>query len=101
MATSAALTKVTRNGQVTLPASLRRAVNIEEGDYIEVSVRDDGLFLVPKKLIDKSQAYFWSEEWQKGERQADEDKKAGRVKEFATVEELLADLDSSEPDDAN
>ena len=101
MATSAALTKVTRNGQVTLPASLRRAVNIEVGDYIEVTVQDDGLLLTPKKLIDKSQAYFWTEEWQKGERQADEDKKAGRVKEFATVEELLADLDSSEPDDAN
>jgi antitoxin MazE len=87
-----ALTKVTRNGQLTLPASLRRAVNIEVGDYIEVSVQGDGLLLTPKKLIDKSQAYFWTEEWQEKERRADEDEKAGRVESFESVEDLIADL---------
>jgi AbrB family looped-hinge helix DNA binding protein len=89
---SPALTKVTRNGQVTLPVSLRRAVNIEVGDYIEVAVQGDSLLLTPKKLIDKSQAYYWTEEWQKGEREADEDKKAGRVEPFESVEDLIADL---------
>ncbi len=89
MAASSNLTRVTRNGQVTLPAHLRRAVNIEEGDYIEVTVQGDGLLLVPKKLIDKSQAYFWTEEWQKGERQADEDKKAGRSVHFDSAEEAV------------
>lgn len=92
MAESSELTKVTRNGQITLPASLRRAVNIEVGDYIEVTVQDDGLLLTPKKLIDKSQAYFWTEEWQKRERQADEDKKAGRIESFDSVDDLIADL---------
>jgi AbrB family looped-hinge helix DNA binding protein len=92
MSESSELTKVTRNGQITLPASLRRAVNIEVGDYIAVTVQDDGLLLTPKKLIDKSQAYFWTEEWQKGERQADEDKKAGRWQDFDSVEDLIADL---------
>ena len=33
---NATLTKVTRNGQMTLPAAARRALHIEEGDYIEV-----------------------------------------------------------------
>jgi AbrB family looped-hinge helix DNA binding protein len=86
------LTKVTRNGQITLPASLRRAANIEVGDLIEVTIQDDGLLLTPKKLIDKSQAYFWTEEWQKGERQADEDIKAGRWQDFDSVEDLIDDL---------
>jgi antitoxin MazE len=89
MEDSSALTKVTRNGQVTLPAGLRRAVNIEVGDYIEVTIQDDGLLLTPKKLIDKSQAYFWTEEWQKGERQADEDKKAGRSVTFDSAEQAV------------
>lgn len=101
MAATEMLTKVTRNGQITLPAALRRAVNIEEGDYIAVRVEGDSLVLTPQKLIDKSQAYYWTEEWQAAEREADEDKKAGRFKTFATVEELLADLDSDEPDHAN
>ena len=35
------LTKVTRHGQITLPSDLRRAIGIEEGDLIEVRVRDD------------------------------------------------------------
>jgi len=45
------------------------------------------------KPVDKSQAYFWSEEWQKGEAEAEADIKAGRVKAFDSVEQLLEDLD--------
>jgi hypothetical protein len=48
---------------------------------------------MPKKLVDKSQAYFWTKEWQGGEREADEDIKAGRVKAFNSVEELISDLE--------
>lgn len=36
---------------------------------------------------------FWTEaEWEKAEREADEDIKAGRVKRFGSVEGLIADL---------
>jgi hypothetical protein len=49
--------------------------------------------LIRKKLVDKSQAYFWTKRWQKGEREADEDMKAGRVKSFDSVGELIKDLD--------
>jgi hypothetical protein len=48
---------------------------------------------MPKKLVDKSQAYFWTKRWQKGEREADEDIKAGRAKSFDSVDELIKDLD--------
>jgi AbrB family looped-hinge helix DNA binding protein len=85
--------KVTRHGQVTLPASVRKKLGIKEGDLVEVVVDDDRAILLPKKLIDASQAYFWTEEWQEGERQADEDIRTGRVKKFDSVEELLAELD--------
>ena len=48
---------------------------------------------MPKKLVDKSQAYFWTRRWQEGEREADEDIKAGRVKTFDSVDELIQDLE--------
>jgi len=48
---------------------------------------------MPKKLIDKNQAYFWTKQWQKGEKEAAEDIKAGRVKTFDSVDELIKDLD--------
>lgn len=92
---SATLTKMTRNGQMTLPASARRALHIEEGDYVEVRVSQDSLILTPKKLIDKSQAYFWSPEWQAAEREASEDIVSGRVREFARVDDLIADLNKA------
>ncbi len=86
-------TKVTRHGQITLPASVRKQLGIEEGDLVEIDVEDEKAVLMPKKLVDKSQAYFWTKKWQEGERAADEDIKAGRVKTFDSVDELIKDLE--------
>jgi len=46
-----------------------------------------------KEVIDKSQSYFWTQKWQKAEKEADEDIKAGRVKTFDSVDELIKELD--------
>jgi AbrB family looped-hinge helix DNA binding protein len=85
--------KVTRHGQITLPASVRKRLGIEEGDLVEIEVEEEKAVLVPKKLVDKSQAYFWTRKWQEGERQADKDVKSGRVKSFDLVEDLIKDLE--------
>jgi hypothetical protein len=53
---------------------------------------DDHAVMKRKKLADKSQAYFWAEDWRKGEAEAEADIKAGRTKTFDSVEELLEDL---------
>ncbi|MBI2830983.1 MAG: AbrB/MazE/SpoVT family DNA-binding domain-containing protein [Chloroflexi bacterium] len=89
-----AYSKVTRHGQITLPASVRKRLGIEEGDLVEIEVEDEKAVLMPKKLVDKSQAYFWTRKWQEGEREADEDIKAGRVKTFESVGELIEELDT-------
>jgi AbrB family looped-hinge helix DNA binding protein len=89
---TAALTKVTRHGQVTLPASVRRSLRLQEGDYVEVRISGDDIILTPKKLIDASQAYFWTLSWQDAEQEADEDIEAGRVREFDNVDEVIASL---------
>ena len=85
-------TKVTRHGQITLPASVREQLGIEEGDIVEIEVEEERAVLMPKRLVDKSQAYFWTKQWQKGEKEAAEDIKAGRVKTFDSVDELIKDL---------
>ena len=87
-----AYSKVTRHGQITLPASVRKELGIEEGDLVEIEVVEERAVLIPKKLVDKSQAYFWTKRWQEGEREADEDIKARRVRTFDSVEELVKDL---------
>jgi len=90
------LVKVTRGGQVTIPAALRRQAGIEIGDYLQVQIADDHLVLVPKHVIDKDQAYFWSESWQEGEREAEEYLRKGRTERFETLDELIADLDAED-----
>ena len=35
--------------------------------------------MVPKRVIDAGQAWFWSSEWQEGEREVQEDLGAGRL----------------------
>jgi antitoxin PrlF len=42
--------------------------------------------------IEPDQAYFWTEAWQAGEREADEDMTAGRVYRFEKAEDLIAHL---------
>ena len=43
-------------------------------------------------LIQKDQRWWWTEAWQGGERQVEQDLKAGRVKVFESANELLHDL---------
>jgi AbrB family looped-hinge helix DNA binding protein len=96
MAEETTLTKVTRNGQITLPAAVRRAAGIQEGDLVAVTIEGDTITLVPKRLVDKSQAYFWSAGWQQAEREASEDIAQGRLRSFNDVEGLIAALEAGE-----
>ncbi|MBE0478872.1 AbrB/MazE/SpoVT family DNA-binding domain-containing protein [Candidatus Aerophobetes bacterium] len=45
-------------------------------------------------LIDPHQAWWWSEEWQKREREAEKDMQEGKLKTFSTIEDLVKDLQS-------
>lgn len=45
-----------------------------------------------KSLVDASQSYFWTEEWQRGERQAQDDIRRGRTKRLRSAKALIADL---------
>lgn len=88
-----AYSKVTRHGQITLPASVRKELGVEEGDLVEIKVIDDRAVLMPKRLVDKSQAYFWTKRWQEAEKEASEDIEAGKVEVFDSVDELVKDLE--------
>jgi hypothetical protein len=43
-------------------------------------------------VIKAGQKWFWTDEWQEKEREADGDIKKGRVKSFTNVEDLIRDL---------
>jgi len=96
MPTQSAVTKITRNGQITLPAAIRREAKVKEGDLLAVRFEQDRIVLIPQKLIDKSQAYFWSESWQEAEQEAERDLAEGRVEAYETVDDLIAALEQDQ-----
>lgn len=87
------LVQVRKKSQVTIPQSLRKKLNIVEGDFLDFQEKDGEIVLKVKKQGEEDQSWFWTKRWQEGERQADEDIKAGRLIHFDTVEECVAYLD--------
>lgn len=49
-------------------------------------------FIRVKKVIDTSQAYFWTKKWQQWEKEAEEDKLTGRAIGDGTPEGLIKEL---------
>ena len=86
------LVRLRGKGQVTLPDDVRKAVHVSEGDYLAVSVRDGRIVLEPKAMVDASQAWFWADDWQRGEREAADELAEGRGRRFESAEEFLASL---------
>ena len=89
-----AATRMRSKGQVTIPREIREAARLEEGDPVEVEVVPDGILLRPQKMIDASQAWFWTPSWQAGEREAEDDIAARRVTTHGSADDFLDSLDS-------
>lgn len=85
--------QIRKNFQITLPAAIRKRLHLNIGDILETKIQEDKIIIVPKKTIDAEQSWFWNKEWQTAEKEADADIKAGRVKKFKSVEELIKDLE--------
>ena len=84
--------RVQKNKNITLPLWVIDQFHVSAGDFVRLEQTKDGVLMKRAKLIDPSQAYFWTPEWQAGEREAEKDIHRGRVKAFTSVKELLKDL---------
>ena len=87
---------VQKRGVATIPLSVRRRLRLDEpGAQLEILETEDGRFEIRGVLpVDADQAWFWTDRWQRMEREADADFAAGRSVQVDSVEALLAELDS-------
>ncbi len=84
------IVEMTERGTITLPKRMRPASHV-----FEARLRPDGgIELIPQHLVDASQAWFWTERWQRMEREADADVTAGRVTQADGAAALIEELDS-------
>jgi antitoxin PrlF len=89
--------RLARDGRVTLPNSLRQKAGLSTGDLLRAEVTENGsIILTPVVAVDRAQAYFWNPRWQQGEREADEDIRAGQVETFERIDDFIHGLNSED-----
>ena len=87
------LVKVKNKYQIVIPDGVRKKIGLEVGDILDVEEKNGKLILRPVVVVDKSQAYFWTDEWQRGEREAEEEIKRGEISgPFKDAKSLIAHL---------
>ena len=85
--------KIGPKHQVTIPSRFFKDLGLKPGDLVEAQLEEGEIHLIPQKLIPKDQAWFWTEEWQRREREADEAISRGELSEaFSTADELIEHL---------
>lgn len=88
------LVKIKNKYQIVIPEEVRKNLRVQIGDTLEIVERDGVLILKPVVMVDKAQAYFWSEEWQTGEKKAEAAKMKGEFKDFKKASEAIKWLKS-------
>ena len=87
------IVKLRDKSQVTVPKEIVKKYNLSQGDKLEFVPEEDGIKIRPVITVPKSQAWFWNEKWQKGEKEADEDIKKGRVSgPYDSAEEIMEEI---------
>ncbi|WP_243742465.1 AbrB/MazE/SpoVT family DNA-binding domain-containing protein [Actinorugispora endophytica] len=85
---------VRRKNQLTLPADVSEPLHIGEGDEAEFAVGADsegrlrGLAVVPAE-----QRWFWTEEWQEGEREVSREIATGDVAVHGDADAMFTELE--------
>jgi hypothetical protein len=87
-------------GLLALPSALRARYGLDRpGAQVEVVEREDGVIeLHPHIPVPADQAWFWTERWQRMEREVDEHVERGEVERFDSADEFFSSLERVESD---
>ena len=88
------ITKLRERAQITLPVEIIKKMKLNPGDSLDITIEDDKIIVKPILVIDRSQAWFWSKEWQEKEREVEEDIRNGNIHKVKDVDDLFKELES-------
>jgi len=86
------LVELKQKSQVTIPKALVKKLNLEVGDKLDLALKDGRIIITPVVIIPKDQEWYYTHEWQTGEKEADRQLAEGRVKVAESKEELYKGL---------
>ncbi|MFB6356398.1 MAG: AbrB/MazE/SpoVT family DNA-binding domain-containing protein [bacterium] len=88
--------KIGARHQITIPQDVFEELDLKEGDYVEVTVKGDRIEVIPQAMIPRDQKWFWTDEWQEKEREAEQDIRNGEISgPFETASEAIQELKES------
>lgn len=91
--------KISSKRQISIPKHIMEILHLNPGDEIEFEVQEAGTVrLVPVKTtkVPRDQAWFWTPEWQKKEKEVDDNLAAGQYRDFDSLEDFLKDMDGED-----
>jgi len=91
--------RLRQKGQFTIPKEVQRALHVKEGDTIKFNIHDDGVVTMEGFVeIPADQRWFWTPEWQAGEREASAQIAAGGSgKVYYDLDSFFESLDREHP----
>ena len=101
MAHNGRFVTVQSRGVLALPPDVRARHGLDApGAQVEVVEREDGVIeLHPHVAVRADQAWFWTERWQRMEREVDEHVARGEASRFESSDDFLSSLDRVESEE--
>ncbi len=86
--------RISKKRQVSIPKKVMDALGLKPGDEVDFEIEKGSAKIIPIKTIKipREQAWFWTDEWQRKEKEAEKDITSGNYKEYDSVRDLLEDL---------
>jgi antitoxin MazE len=82
--------------EITIPKDLICKLDLKIGDNIDINIdiEDDKIIIKPVLIIPKSQALFWSKEWQQIENHAEIETVNEQVRKFNINQDVFEDIEN-------
>lgn len=82
-----------KRGQITIPKEIIDELELKEGEMLEIRVEDGRMVIVPTIAVAKDQAWFWTDEWQREEREVEKQIQESRISKPMGADEAMKFLD--------
>lgn len=86
--------RLNKNGQVSIPAPIRKALGLKEGDQLGFELEGNTVRVSPLVHVPKDQIWFYSKEIQKKVQKAKREIGSGKGRAFSRTDDLIRWLKS-------